>query len=56
MSKYCDTIANIVDLGQTAPQEQFDQDLHCFLRYLCPNIRIIAVNLESAVIVYYAAC
>ena len=32
-----DGMANSVDPDQTAPKEQSDQGLHCFLRSSCPN-------------------
>ena len=32
-------LANSVVSDQTAPQEQSDQGLHCFLRLFCPNIQ-----------------
>ena len=31
-------MANRVDPDQTAPKEQFDQNLHCLLRHIGPNI------------------
>ena len=37
--KDVDRMANSVDPDQTAPKEQSDQDLHCLLRHICPNIK-----------------
>ena len=36
--KDVERMANSVDPDQTALREQSDQNLHCLLRYTCPNI------------------
>ena len=36
-------MTNSEDPDQTAPQEQSDQDLHCFVSPICPNTSIFTV-------------
>ena len=42
--KLYDRMANSVDPDQTSPKEQSDLDLHCLLRYYCPNILVTVVK------------
>ena len=36
-------MTNSEDPDQTAPQEQSDQGLHCFVTVICPNTKIFTV-------------
>ena len=45
MSETAYSMANSIDPDQTAPLEQFDLGLNCFLRSFFPNIKgIIAIE------------